>query len=597
MKDFMCKWYWFNLIPGRTWERSAYISPYCSLFVAILMVTLGLSGCAMKPMNVTLAAELNGHHTELSDSSTKTLRDRTAPLFDNLGNHHHPISTHSELAQRYFDQGLTLAYGFNHAEAVRSFREAAKLDPNCAMCYWGVAYVLGPNINAGMDAQVVSEAWEALQKAVILSQNASEKEKAYIQALAKRYALEPVEERKSLDTAYANAMREVVQRYPEDLDAATLFVEAVMDKSPWSYWTKEGEPKPETREILTVLESVLKQNPNHAGANHLYIHAVEASPNPERGIASADRLGNLVPGSGHLVHMPSHIYIRVGRYHDAVIANQRAIAADRSYITQCHAQGIYPLAYVPHNHHFLLAGAMMAGNSKLAIEAARHTALHADQRKMREPGYGTLQHYSVMPLYTLTRFGKWDEILAERSPLFDLRYPRGVWHYARGMALTAKGQLKEARREWVMLSAIASSPDLEKVTIWDINNAASLLKIASEVLAGELAAKQGNYPEAIAHLETAVNLEDQLKYDEPETWYYPVRQSLGAILLQANRAAEAETVYREDLKHHPENGWSLFGLAQSLRAQGKIEAAAAVQKRFEKAWQSADITLPQIVQK
>ena len=255
------------------------------------------------------------------------------------------------------------------------------------------------------------------------------------------------------------------------------------------------------------------------------------------------------------------------------------------------------IANVPRNHYFLLASATMAGNSQLAMDAARHIALHADQRKMREPGYGTLQHFSVMPLYTMIRFGKWDEILAERSPLFDLRYPRGVWHYARGMAFTAKGQLKAAAREWVMLSVIASAPDLEKVTIWDINNAASLLKIASEVLAGELAAKQGNYPEAIAHLDTAVNLEDQLKYDEPETWHYPVRQSLGAVLLQANRATEAETVYREDLKHHPENGWSLFGLTQSLRAQGKTQEAAAVQKRFEKAWQYADITLPPMIQK
>ncbi|WP_414584345.1 tetratricopeptide repeat protein [Scytonema sp. PCC 10023] len=553
------------------------------LFVLTLLITIGLSGCGIKFAKQMVANDPSRIYSETTH--------HTAPLFKNLGNHHHPISTNSKLAQRYFDQGLTLAYGFNHAEAARSFKEAASLDPNCAMCYWGIALVKGPNINAPMEKEAVPETVQAMKKAIGLSKNASEKEKAYIQALAKRYSLQPDENRKPLDTAYVNAMREVQKRYPEDLDAATLFAEAFMDTMPWNYWSKDGKPNPGTTELLTVLESVLKRNPNHPGANHLYIHAVESSPNPERGIASADRLGELVPGAGHLVHMPAHIYIRVGRYHDAVVANQRAIAVDQDYITQCHAQGIYPLGYMPHNHHFLMAGAMMGGDSEVAIQAARHTAEMADQKKMRELGYGTLQHYYAMPLYALTRFGKWDEILKEPAPVADLKYPNGVWHYTRGMAFAAKGELKQAAEELKQLKAIAADPAIKKVTVWDINTTSQLLQMASEVLAGEIAAQQSDYTKAIAHLKTAVTLEDNLKYDEPATWYSPVRQSLGALLLKTNRGAEAETVYKEDLERYPENGWSLFGLVQSLRQQGKTREALTVQERFEQAWKYADVKL------
>ncbi|RUR84552.1 hypothetical protein ACF3DV_19835 [Chlorogloeopsis fritschii PCC 9212] len=545
---------------------------YRILFTLVLIVTVGLSSPFL-PFKSGAATDA-----------------RTAPLFDNLGNYHHPISTKSQLAQRYFDQGLILAYGFNHAEAERSFREAAKLDPNCAICNWGIALVLGSNINAPMDDEAVSLAWEALQKAVKLSKKASKQEQAYIQALTQRYSQKPTKNRKSLEIAYAKAMREVAKSYPDDLDAATLFAEALMNTMPWDYWQENGKPKPETQEVLASLESVLQKNPNHPGANHLYIHAVEAAK-PEQGIAAADRLGNLVPGAGHLVHMPSHIYIRVGRYHDAAIANQKAIAADKAYITQYHKQGLYTLGYMPHNHHFLWAAATMEGNQKLAMQAARDTAAMVDEKKMREPGYGTLQHFYSMPLYTLTRFGKWDDILAQPAPAKDLKYPTGVWHYARGTAFTAKAQFKEARQELKKLKAIAADPELEKVTIRDINTTSSLLKIASEVLAGELAAKQGNYKNAIAHLKTAVTLEDKLNYDEPRPWYYPVRQSLGAILLQAHRPQEAEIAYREDLNLFPENGWSLFGLAKSLEAQGKTKEAQVVQKRFTTAWKNADFSL------
>ena len=537
---------------------------YRAIFIIVLLLTLGLG----LPSQFKLAAE-----------TENDIIASAAPLLDNLGSHHHRISTRSSLAQRYFDQGLTLAYAFNHAEAARSFNAAAKLDSDCAMCYWGLAYVLGPNINAAMEDEAVPQAWEAMQQAIALSPQATVPERAYIQALAKRYSPAPVGDRASLDLAYANAMGDVAQRYPNDLDAATLFAEALMDTMPWDYWHEDGEPKPETVELLATLESVLQQNPHHAGANHLYIHAVEEQ-RPELGIAAADRLGNLVPGAGHLVHMPSHIYIRVGRYHDAVVANQKSIEADQDYVTQCHAQGLYPVAYMPHNQHFLWYAATMAGQKEVALEAAKHTAMMADRELMREPGYGTLQHYYSMPLYTWVKFGMWEEVLAQPSPEADLLYPTGVWHYARGMARAATGQLQEAQQELEKVKAITRNPQLESVTIWDINTTAHLLQIASEVLAGEIAAQQGDYEQAIAHLQTAVDLEDSLNYDEPAPWYSPLRQSLGAALLAVNRPAQAEQVYREDLQIYPDNGWLLWGLLQSLQAQGKSKEAKAVQKSF-----------------
>jgi tetratricopeptide (TPR) repeat protein len=512
------------------------------------------------------------------------------PLIENLGTHHHPISSPSHLAQRYFDQGLILTYGFNHKEAERSFREATRLDPDCGICYWGVALVLGSNLNAAMDEQAASTAWEAIQKALQLSDKANEQERAYIQALAKRYSPQPIEKRQTLELNYAKAMGEVAKKFPNDLDAATLFAEALMNTMPWDYWQQNGEPKPKTRTILATLDSVLERNPNHVGANHLYIHATEAV-HPELAIAAADRLGDLVPAAGHLVHMPSHIYIRVGRYHDAVIANQKAIIADQNYLTQSHEESVYSLAYVPHNHHFLWAAAIMEGNQKLALTAADNTASMVEQKQMREPGYGTLQHYYSIPLYTLTRFGRWDEILAQPSPAEDLKYPRGVWHYARGMAFTGQGKLEKAAQELDKLNRIAVEPELEKVTLWEINTTANLLQIAAEVLAGKIAAQREDYQNAIAHLKTAVNIEDNLTYDEPPPWYYPVRQSLGAVLIKANRALEAETIFQEDLQRFPENGWSLFGLAESLQPQEKNQQAKEVQKRFANAWKYADFQL------
>lgn len=561
---------------------------YRILFILALIVTIGLSASSHQVLESAIAqgAPTKLIATESGGSPIKST-EPTARLFANLGNYHHPISTNIPLAQRYFDQGLILAYGFNHAEAKRSFLEAARLDPNCAMCYWGVALVLGPNINASMDAEAVPEAWNAIHTASKLSQNTSDKEKAYIQALAQRYSSKPVEDRSALDVAYVNAMREVKQRYPKDLDAATLFAEGIMDTMPWNYWTEDGKPNLGTPELLATLESVLKRNPNHIGANHFYIHAVEAKRH-ELGIAAADRLAHLVPGSAHLLHMPSHIYIQVGRYHDAVVANQRAIATDEEYATQRSVSGFYRMAYMVHNHYFLWYAAMMAGESKVAIQAARYTAMMTDTKSMREPWGGTMQHYYSLPLYAFAKFGMWDKILAQPAPPVDLIYPTGVWHYTRGMAFTAKGQLEKAARELEQLNAIAAEKAPDKTKLWEVN--LKILQNASQVLAGELATKQGNYEQAIAHLKTAIQLDDDLKGDPP-LWYSPVRQSFGAILLEVGRKAEAEQMYREDLKIYPNNGWSLYGLAQSLQVQGKTKEAQEVQQRFEKAWKYADVKL------
>ncbi|PSF37725.1 hypothetical protein C7H19_09255 [Aphanothece hegewaldii CCALA 016] len=549
---------------------------YRKLFIITLILSISFSGF--------------NHYLKAENHSPTHTNHTTAPLFQKLGNHHHPISSQSKLAQKYFDQGITLAYGFNHAEAARSFTEAAKIDPNCAICYWGIALVSGPNINAPMDDAAVSHAWKAIQKAKELSPYASDKEKAYINALSLRYTAEPVSDRKPYDLAFAKAMKQVSQQYPDDLDAATLYAESLMDTTPWNYWQENGEPKPEAVEIISTLESILKRSPNHPGANHLYIHAVEAEK-PQLAEKSADRLLNFAPDSGHLVHMASHIYIRVGRYHDAVIANQNAILADQNYLAGCHQKGLYPLAYMPHNQHFLWFAALMNGQSKIALDAALNTA-KVNPELMRDPNLAaSLQHYYTIPLYTYVRFGLWNKILSTSAPDKDLQYPTGVWHYARGMAFAALGKLTEAIEELANLKTIAADPTLEEFKIWGFNSTAKVLKIATEVLSAKIAAKQNDYSSAIAHLKQAVAIEDSLIYTEPQDWYHPARQLLGATLITANQPIEAEKVFREELKIYPENGWSLYGLSQSLAAQGKTKEARSVKTRLEKAWQYGDVTL------
>lgn len=512
------------------------------------------------------------------------------PLFQNLGHYHRSITTKSAQAQQYFDQGLTLVYAFNHPEAVRSFREAIRLDRTCTMCHWGLALALGPHINAGMSREGVNEAWQALQTAQTLSQTAPAVEQAYVQALATRYAKSPPDDRRPLDRAYANAMRQVAQQYPRDPDASTLFAEALMNTTPWYYWNGD-QPKPETVEILKALEAALQLNINHPGANHYYVHAVEASPNPAQAVPHTDRLKTLVPGAGHLLHMPSHIQIQLGQYHEAVVANQQAIKADQEYAKTCPVQTEYlTKLYAPHNYHFLWVAAMMGGEGQVALAAAQQIATNANRQLSETSRSGTWQHHAATPLYTLIKFGKWDKILATPKPSHNLQYPLGVWHFARGVAFRATGKPQAGMQELQALRTIAANPKLKSVKI-ESNSAATLLQIAAQVLSGELAAQQGDYVVAIRDLQAAIALEDKLNYVEPQAWHSPVRQTLGAVLLQAKRPVEAEAIYREDLQRHPENGWSLFGLAASLQAQGKTEAAQNIQTRFEVAWKHADVQL------
>lgn len=517
--------------------------------------------------------------------------DKQAPLFDNLGTLDFPITTNSELAQKYFNQGVILAYGFNHEEAFRSFEEAARLDTNCAMAYWGMAYVIGPNINLPMNAGVVATAYEAVERAMSLLDDETQREKDYVIALSKRYTNEELEDRTHLDKAYSDAMRELVSKYPNDLDAATMFAESIMDLHPWDYWLKDGTPQPWTLEILTSLEGAIERNTDHHGSNHLYIHAIEASKNPERGNASADKLRFLAPGAGHLVHMPAHIYIRTGQYHEGSLANQRAVKSDEEYINQCNQQGFYPLAYYPHNYHFLWATATLEGDSKTAIDAALKTSQLPPDSLINLCGYKTLQHFVVIPLYAYVTFGKWDEILNYEKPEKLQLYPLGVWHYARGMAFIANGDLGKAEKELAELEQLRFNKKVEDLSIWGINSAGTLIKIAYEVLSGELAAKKKDYATAISHLKSAVELENTLRYDEPPTWFYPCRLNLGAVLIESGRYEEAQKVFEENLSNLPENGWALYGLHQALLKLNENNEAAEVQKRFKEAWKYSDFKL------
>ena len=397
--------------------------------VMILLATNILVAC--QPIRPTSNQPASAH-THSDAAAPATSAGDIAPLLGNLGTHSHPISSKSALAQKYFDEGLILTFGFNHAEAIRSYNDAIKLDPDCAICYWGIAYALGPNINAAMDPAAVPAAWEALQQAIKLAPKASQAEQDYIKALATRYSADPKADRSPLDKAYADAMRDLAKAYPADMDAASLFAESLMDLTPWLYWTKDGQPTEYTNEIVSTLEAVLAHDPDHPAANHFYIHAVEGSQTPERAVPSADRLTTLVPGIGHLVHMPGHVYWRVGRYHDAEVVNEHAIHSDEAYIPDRGAQGMYVLGYYPHNIHFLSSAAQMEGNSKLAIEAAYKVA-----EKIPNPvalAVPVLQNFGPMPLFALVRFGKWDEILAAPQPSADLHYATGIWHWARGMA-------------------------------------------------------------------------------------------------------------------------------------------------------------------
>ena len=508
-----------------------------------------------------------------------------ARLYEGLGGRHYPVTTSSSRAQQLFDQGLTLVYAFNHEEAIRSFRAAADIDPGFAMAYWGIAYSYGPNINRPMEDEHVPLAYRAIQQARQLAPSVTRRERDYIEALSRRYSARPVADRSGLDRAYARAMGKVSRRYPDDLDAAVLHAEALLDTMPWNYWTEDKRPRPATRVVLSTLESVLARDPGHPGANHYYIHTVEAGPEPERGLAAADRLRDLVPGAGHLVHMPGHIYLRLGLYDEAARANERAMRADAEYLAGAEGASFYEMLYATHNYTFYTFATMMGGRSEDSLRVAREVAERAKSDPM--PMAGQLR---VQPLFVLERFDRHEQILREPAPPPSRPYDRGMWHYARGMAYAETGRPREARDEAERLDVIVDSEAaraLEEPFFYGL----SQLRIARHVLAAAVARAEGRLDDAAATLDRAVALQDKLPYMEPPYWYAPVRHNLGAVLLQAGRAADAEAVYRQDLERNPGNGWSLFGLAQSLAAQGRGDAADATRRHAEQQWLRADVTV------
>jgi tetratricopeptide (TPR) repeat protein len=515
------------------------------------------------------------------------------PLYSGLGNLTRPITTQSPEAQTYFNQGLCFLYAFNHDEAIRSFEQAAKLDPNCAMAWWGIAIANGPHINnpAATPERAIA-AWNALSKAREAAAGATAAEQSLINALASRYADPQPEDRAPLDEAYAAAMRDVYRQYPDDADIGALFAESLMDLRPWDLWTDDGEPQPGTDEIVSTLEAVLAKSPNHPLALHLYIHAVEASPHPEKANAPADRLRNLQPGLGHLVHMPSHIDVRQGRWRESIAANQKAIVADRRYRQQSPEQGFYNV-YMAHNHHMLAYSAMMCGQSQLAIAAINEMAAGIPEKWLQDNA-AVADGFTAMPLEVLVRFGRWDEVLTASEPPDYLPIARAYRHAARGIAYAAKEQLADAKREQTnLLSAAKKVPEDARV---GNNTAENLLAIAKHLLAGEILYREGAtntalVEPALTELRAAAKIEDTLRYSEPPDWIHPVRHALGATLLKEHRAAEAEKVYREDLARQPNNGWSLYGLAQSLHQQNKHAEAATLDTRFAEVWQDADIKI------
>ncbi len=510
-----------------------------------------------------------------------------APALTGLGTLHHRVSTSHSGAQQFFDQGLRLLYAFNHPESLRAFKEAARLDPTLAMAYWGQAMALSANLNAPMTPENGRLAHAAIERARALATSATAEERALIDALASRLPADGVGDAAASGKAYAEAMARTAEAHPDDPDIQTLLADALMNTMPWDYWQKDGTPKSDTTRVLATLERVMAAHPDHPGAHHYYIHLLEASNDPDRAVPSADRLGSLMPAAGHMVHMPSHIYIRVGRYADAAAANERAIEADEDYLSQCQAQGLYPLSYYPHNLHFLWAAATFEGRSRVAIDAARSVAAKVPHHHAGAVAWNT--DFPVTPLLAYVRFGRWRDVLTEPAPPTDQPYPTGIWHYARGLAYVATGRLDRADRELAALTTAMGhetfSTTLEGSPL-HVN-----LEIAARIVEAELAGRRGNHAEAVRLATDAVALEDGLPYNEPPVWHQAARQVLGALLLEAGRAPEAERAYREDLVRFRENGWSLFGLMQSLEAQGRHDEAAVVRTRFERAWQRADVTL------
>ncbi|HVF56070.1 MAG TPA: hypothetical protein VM934_07960 [Pyrinomonadaceae bacterium] len=513
---------------------------------------------------------------------------KPATLLSGLGRHRFPVSTTSAEAQKFFDQGVILVYGFNHDEAARSFRRAAELDSRMAMAYWGLALALSPNYNqTNIGPEQMRAAHEAIGKGLALAASAPEQERAYLEALAKRFSPETNADQRALGIAYRDAMRALVGRYPDDPEAATLYADSMMVLNAWKLWTPDGKPAEGTTEIVETLEAVLRRNPEHIGAHHLYIHAVEASPHPEWALASADALGGLTPAAGHLVHMPAHIYMRVGDYERAARSNDLAASADRAYFDASELRGIYAAAYYSHNLHFLAAARGMQGRYAEAAAAARQLEDNVRPYLKEMPFFE-----SFMPTATLmmVRFGRWDEILKSPAPAASLPVTNALWHWGRGMAYAASGRVPDAANELKTFNAAAQAISPE--TGYGQNTARAVLKIAEHFLAARIAAARGERKSAIEHLRRAVAAEDALAYDEPPGWYHPLsRESLGGALLLDGQYVEAERVFREDLLRNRRNGRSLYGLAESLKAQGRKYEAQLVGREFESAWKNADTKL------
>ena len=547
-----------------------------------ILGSLALAGCG-------------GAANEQSDADpAQSLAQRAgAPLFGGMGEYHMSITTADSDAQRYFDQGMVLAFGFNHAESIRSFRAAQTLDPTCAMCFWGEALATGPNINVTSNGKAImapaerASARAAIDQALALMDGVTPKEQDWIRALDQRYDGQADTPRDPLDRAWADALADMAARYPDDTTVASIYAEALMNTMPWDYWGPDGEAKPDTQAVIASLEAVMAADPNHPLALHLYIHALEASSNAAKAEAAADRLANLVPGSGHLVHMPSHIYFRVGRYQDSALANIRAAEVDEAYIAQCNAQGFYPALYYPHNIHFLWASATMQGQSALSVDSARRVVANVRVEQVEQ--FPTIQFFRTVPMLSLVRFARWQEILAEPEPYEPFAFARAIWHYGRGVAHAALGDAGAALDELAAIEAL--EPEVDEIFMGNVYPARDLLEIAKSLLRGEVAYRSGDAANAVLAFEEAVALQDALPYTEPPFWYYPTRQSLGAALLASDRDAEAQAVFEEDLEQYPMNGWSMFGLAEALRRQGDEAGAAQMTARFETVWQFADVSL------
>jgi len=521
--------------------------------------------------------------------------EKPATLMAGFGNIHHPVSTKNPEAQQFFDQGLCLIYAFNHDEAARSFQRAAELDPKLAMAYWGIAEAVGPNYNDPASDDRFRQAHEAIQKAVALEAGASPAERAYIEAMARRFPGEPTADRRQAAEAYRDAMREVMRQYPDDVDAATLFAESAMNLHPWGLWHQDGTPREGTEEIVTTLESVIRSDPNHMGAIHYYIHAVEASQTPERALAGANRLAAMAPAAGHLVHMPAHVYVRTGDYQAAVSTNEKAAAADEAYIRASGAQGIYPMMYYSHNLHFIALFAAMNGDYATSTKAADQLAAHVAPYVKQMP---PLEAFMTIPMAVDVRFHRWNDILQMKPPDPEMKTATVFYHFARGMALASTGKVSEAEAEYKIVSQARQDTPPDQIFAMPVNNKTKdILTIAQDVLGAKIALAKKDNATAIKLLREAVAVQDSLNYDEPPDWFFPVRESLGAVLLVSGNAVEAESVFRQDLQRNPRNPRSLFGLEQALKAQKRDYDAQFVEKQFQSSWKGGktDLTVESLV--